>query len=368
MAQLAALHTHAPPTQARPAPQAAPVPHLQVPPLQVSAVAGLHAEQAAPPLPQVAVELAWHTPLEQHPLGQLPGPQPLQALPTQVCGEGQLWHAPPAAPHAAVWVPAWHWLLAQHPVGQLAALQMHAPPTQRWPAPQAGVLPQLQAPVLQLSEVAASQAAHAAPAAPHCAAEGVTHWLLLQQPLVQLVASHTQAPALQRNPAPQAGPAPQPHAPAVQESVASFRQEVHTAPPRPHAAWVGTWQAPLKQQPLGQLSALHPSQVPPVQAPPPAQLWQDRPPLPHWSEAVPTAQNEPSQQPPQVLGPQPEAPPVPPPSPPPLTPPPAPPPTPPPPPPLALAPPPSPPPSPLALQTESTQRLGATQSASVVQA
>ena len=87
---------------------------------------------------------------------------------------------------------------AQHPVGQLAALHTQAPPTQRWPAPQAAEVPHWQAPLVQLSAEAASHEVHAAPAMPHCEAVGLTHWSPLQQPLRQLVASQMQAPPLQR--------------------------------------------------------------------------------------------------------------------------------------------------------------------------
>lgn len=128
-AQLVELQTQAPPTQARPGPQAAFAPHLQAPPTQVSAEVALQAVQATPPAPHAAAELVWQTPFRQHPEAQLEGPQPLQALLAHVWGEGQLWHAPPAFPHAPVAVPGWHWLPAQHPVGQLAPLQTQTPPT-----------------------------------------------------------------------------------------------------------------------------------------------------------------------------------------------------------------------------------------------
>jgi hypothetical protein len=69
--QLEALHAHTPPTQARPAPQAAPVPHLQTPLVHVSLLFGSHTLHAAPPVPHVArdvVEL--HVVPEQHPPAQ----------------------------------------------------------------------------------------------------------------------------------------------------------------------------------------------------------------------------------------------------------------------------------------------------------
>ena len=377
LAQLAALQTQAPPTQASPAPQAAFVPHLQLPPAQVSAEVALQVVQAAPAVPQVASALVWQVPFKQQPLAQLPALQPVQALAVQVCGLGQLEHAPPPVPQAPAWSPGWHTLPAQQPVGQLAALHTHAPPTQRCPAPQAAEAPHWQAPPAQLSAEAALQAAQVAPARPHWAAVGLRHWSAAQHPLRQLVESHTQAPPLQRWPEPQAGPPPQVQVPAVQPSVAVVTHEAQTAPPMPQAVSVRVWHTPSKQHPLGQLAALQPVQVPPLQVPPAGQAWQASPPLPHLSVAVPWAQNEPSQQPPHVAGPQPAVPPpvpVPPPAPPPSAPPPPPapppampPPPPPPPPPELPPPPPLAPPSGLT-QTSPTHRKPVAQSTSLVQA
>jgi hypothetical protein len=380
LAQLAALHTQAPPTQARPAPQAAFAPHLQAPPTQVSAEVALQVVHAAPAVPQVARALLWQTPLRQQPLAQFEALQPVQALEVQVCGLGQLEHAPPPVPHAAVWSPAWQTLPAQQPVGQLAALHTHAPPTQRWPAPHAAELPHMQAPPAQLSAEAGLQAVQVAPSMPHCAAVGLTHWSPLQQPLAQLVGSQTHAPPLQRWPAAQAAPPPQVQVPLVQPSVALVRQDAHTAPPMPHWVSVRVWHTPSKQHPLGQWPAEQPVHVPPLQEPPAGQDWQASPPLPHLSVAVPCAQNEPWQQPPQVSGPQPVAapppdpPPAPPPSAPPVPPPtaPPPPPAPPPrePPPPPSDPPPAPPPAPAseATQISSMQMKPAVQSPSLWQA
>jgi hypothetical protein len=61
-----------PATQRRPVSHAGAVPHWQVPVAeQPSAVAGSHATQVPPPLPQVAIEGGeTQTPLAQQPLGQ----------------------------------------------------------------------------------------------------------------------------------------------------------------------------------------------------------------------------------------------------------------------------------------------------------
>lgn len=86
----------------------------------------------------------------------------------------------------------------QQPVGQLAGLQTHAPPTQRWPVPHAGLAPHLHPPPLQLSARVASQVEHAAPEAPHLEIVGVTQAPASQHPFGQLVASQAQLPPTQR--------------------------------------------------------------------------------------------------------------------------------------------------------------------------
>jgi len=295
----------------------------------------------------------------------LAGPQPLHALLAQVWGVGQLWQAVPAPPQAAAWSPGWQTSPAQHPVGQLAALQTHEPPTHCWPAPQAAFAPHLQLPPAQLSAVVVLQALQVAPAFPHCSAVGLVHWPLLQQPLGQLVGSQMQAPPLHTWPGAQAGPAPQVQAPAVQVSEAPTRHEAQTAPPIPHLASLGTWQVPSKQHPLGQLAVLQPLQVPERHSPPAGQSWQASPPVPQVAVELPRAQKFPSQQPPQVAGPQVETPPPPP------VPPPTPPPVPPPEPPPTPTPPPAPPPGPesgTAPQYPPTHDTPSRQSASLVQA
>jgi hypothetical protein len=65
--QLEALQTHAPPTHARPAPQATPVPHLHAPPAHESALVGSHTLHDPPPVPHVARDAGLHVLPEQHP-------------------------------------------------------------------------------------------------------------------------------------------------------------------------------------------------------------------------------------------------------------------------------------------------------------
>jgi hypothetical protein len=127
--QFAALQAQVPPTQLWPALHAALLPHLQVPPLQVSASVGSHAEQAAP-----------------------------------------------AAPHLSA-LGVRHWLLSQQPLGQLAALQTHAPPTQACPwvqaEPASAPPPQRHEPATQRSVNRVAQVAQTVPPVPHAVLVGV---------------------------------------------------------------------------------------------------------------------------------------------------------------------------------------------------
>jgi hypothetical protein len=124
-------------------PQAAEVPHLHAPPLQLSAVVALQAVQAAPVVPHVAV----------------------------VGGDT-------------------HVVPLQQPAGQLVALHTHAPPTHRWPAAHMALAPQRHAPPLQVSARVVSHVVQAAPPEPHWVTEGVAQVLPLQQPLAHDAAEH----------------------------------------------------------------------------------------------------------------------------------------------------------------------------------
>ena len=198
VAQAPPSQRQAPPTQVAPAAHGALPPQAHVPlEEQRSAAVGLQAVQVAPPVPQAPADGGW------------------QAFPEQ------------------------------HPVGHEVALQTHAPPTQAWPAAQAGPVPQAQAPPAQPSARTESQATQAAPPRPHCEVLGGLQVAPLQQP-----ASH-----------PRAQPE---HAPPVHVSGAG--QEVQAPPPLPHCAAVspGRQVLPL-QQPDGQVveSQRH---APPTQA------------------------------------------------------------------------------------------------------
>lgn len=171
----------------------------------------------------------------------------------------QLPQAAPGAPHAAVLCDESerHWGLAppeQHPPGHEVALQTHAPPEQVRPAAHAAPVPQRHAPLTQ-ALVAPEQTPQAAPPVPHLVglwADWPTHAPALQQPLGQLVASHTHAPDAHRWPAAQP-PAwvPQAQAPAVHRSAPV--QAVHEPPSMPHCAALGLTQVAPMQQPFLQL-------------------------------------------------------------------------------------------------------------------
>jgi hypothetical protein len=133
-------------------------------------------------------------------------------------------------------------LPAQHPFAQVVASQ----PAQCW-------LVQF-IPVMHI--------AHDAPPVPHTVLlVPAWQWFVAsQQPVAQLVESHTQAPFTQRCPEPQSvPPVPQLHAPLRQRS-ALLPQAAHIAPLLPHCGAVSfasaTQLVPL-QQPFGQLVESH---------------------------------------------------------------------------------------------------------------
>lgn len=61
----------------------------------------------------------------------------------------------------------------QHPFGQVVELQTHCPLRHFCPAEQAGLLPHLQPPLLQLSAVLESQATQVLPLAPQALKDDV---------------------------------------------------------------------------------------------------------------------------------------------------------------------------------------------------
>ena len=78
-----------------------------------------------------------------------------------------------------------------------------------------------------------------------------------QHPSGQLVPSHRQAPPTQRWPSWQGAPLPQAHPPSAEQlSLERALQITHGAPAFPQAAAPGTVQAPVAQQPFGQVAPL----------------------------------------------------------------------------------------------------------------
>jgi hypothetical protein len=78
--------------------------------------------------------------------------------------------AMPPVPQAALLVPATHIVPEQQPPGHDTLSQTQLPPTQRLPAPQAGVLPHWQLPMAEHpSAVKLSQATQVPPASPQVA-------------------------------------------------------------------------------------------------------------------------------------------------------------------------------------------------------
>ena len=136
-----------------PTPQAALLPHLQVPPLQLSARIALHAAHAAPGVPQAVA------------VGEV------QAVPVQ------------------------------QPDAQLSTSQMQAPPKQRWPGVHAGPVPQVHAPAVQLSVTIVWQVAQTMPPVPQAVSLDTWHTPPKQQPVGQVVESHpVQEPPWQSSP------------------------------------------------------------------------------------------------------------------------------------------------------------------------
>jgi hypothetical protein len=196
--------------------QAGCVPHRQAPPVHRLAFVALHAVQVAPPVPQLAVD------------GEATQVLPLQQ-PAHVAGS-----------HTQV--PAWHFC----------------------PAPQAAVAPHAQVPVaLQLSERVVLQAVHAAAFVPQAErAGGEVQVVPEQQPLAQLVTSHTQLPPMQCWPAAQAAFAPHLQAPPAHESARTGSHALHCAPVAPHwVAVVAVTQVEPLQQPVGQVVDVQPAQA-----------------------------------------------------------------------------------------------------------
>jgi hypothetical protein len=93
-----ALHTHVPPTHAEPLPQEGLPWQVQAPAVasQPSLIFASHGTHTWPPMPQVAAEGVWQTPLAQQPLGQdcalHTHAPPTHAVPAPQVGFAPHWH------------------------------------------------------------------------------------------------------------------------------------------------------------------------------------------------------------------------------------------------------------------------------------
>jgi hypothetical protein len=220
------------------------VPHRQAPPVHRLALVALQAVQVAPAVPQAAV------------VGVATQVLPLQQ-PAQVVG-------------SQTQVPAWHFCPVPH---------FAAPPQVHTPA------------ALQPSAWVALQAEHAAAPVPQLAVVGgVVQVVPEQQPVLQLVESHTHEPDTQCWPAAHTAPLPHLQAPPAQVSARTGSHALHWAPAVPHcAAVVAVTQLEPLQQPLGQLAAVQPAHTWLVQVCPLHDA-QVVPPMPHWVLLVPVWQ------------------------------------------------------------------------------
>jgi hypothetical protein len=158
-------------------------------------------------------------------------------------------------------------------------------------------LPHWHAPLVQLSASVGAHAVHAPPALPQAAGLLGVQVLDVQQPLGQLVPSHTHVPLLQRWPGLHAGPVPHLQLPAEQMSPVA-PHDTHAAPERPHAVDAPeVLHVSPEQQPLGQLAAVQPLHTPPVHVCPAAQPSQTPPAAPHDAVVLPLWQTLAEQQP-----------------------------------------------------------------------
>lgn len=191
---------------------------------------------------------------EQHPAPQVVGPHSEVQIPDTQGPDEQLTQLPPPVPHCVLVVPGRQTLPSQHPVHEDGS-QTQLPPAQRWPGPQGAPVPHAHwPPAVQRSADSGLHAVHVIPGGAHALTpSGVVHASPEQQPVGQLVASHTQAPPLQRCPAPHAGLLPHAQVPSLAHE--SARVGSHAAQRSPGAAHVAPERARQRslrsQQPLG---------------------------------------------------------------------------------------------------------------------
>jgi hypothetical protein len=211
-------HTHTPPEQCCPSPQASPLPHKHAPAfVQVSAVMpqDSHFDPPAPQLPEVTEV-------------------------TQVVPE-------------------------QHPVHELES-QTQAPLLQICPLLHCAFVPQRHVPAEQLSADAGSQSTQVLAPVPHVENDEALHVEPAQHPFGHDAELQTQAPPEQTCPDAHAGADPHRQAPAdEQPSALVVSHAVQAWPPFPHIARVDVSQLGPSQHPWGQFPAVQPVHTPPAQ-------------------------------------------------------------------------------------------------------
>jgi hypothetical protein len=261
--QLVESHWHPVAVQCWPATQAAPPLQVQFPLVQALVRVVLQAEQRFPPEPQSPVVVPpTHAPDAQQPLGQLVGLH-TQLPPEQVSPAA---HALPVPPHSQVRLVALqvsvgggaHTTQLFPPVPQAAATLpvLHIPDSQQPLGQSVGLHPE-QVPEMHIWPV--GQVWQATPPTPQVWSFEVLQVVPLQQPLEQLVPSHTHAPLRQRCPATQRlPPGPQLQAPETHRSASVALQARQVLPGGPHSetlvAMMHWFEA---QQPPVQLDELH---------------------------------------------------------------------------------------------------------------
>jgi hypothetical protein len=189
----------------------------------------------------------------------------------------QTTHAAPPVPQVAS-DGGLHVAPLQHPLEHEVTSQTHLPFWQRCPAPHAVAPPQVHVPVVQASATVESHVMQPPPIAPQALIDMGTQAVPLQQPIGHEVASHVHAPPTQCCPIAQGAPAPQAHAPFLQESARTESHATHIDPPAPQAATEGIVQALPAQQPVEQVCA-QPEHTPALH------VW----PAPHGVHAAPMA-------------------------------------------------------------------------------
>lgn len=132
-----------------------------------------------------------HVEPEQHPFGQVVALQPLHVPPLQVSPPGHAMHALPTVPQAIAVSPWRHAPVdEQQPLAQVAALQAtHVPLLQPSGGVHGGLLPHWQPVAAHESDVAGSQATHAAPAVPQVVGDDALQVGPEQHPFGQNAAS-----------------------------------------------------------------------------------------------------------------------------------------------------------------------------------